>query len=436
MMLRRLLAALAALTAIAAAAAPAPARADDAVEEIRRDTPVAGHGGWSAWSRLEGDRFRLVLRDPQGTVVVPSLPTSSRPWDVSLGPDTSGNVNAVYQRCTSRGCDIRRLNTATGREERLDTVSSPSFREATPAIWRSTVAFTRRVGGCDVPYVKDLASRAPSRRLLRSKCLTTPPGHVAIRGSRILVSSLDLQQADDFGAGRKTSEVRRYSAKPGGPSSAVLLRQGFGEESNLFGQVAIDEHHVTTVRHGVRQPHAFVRVRTFGGTPAEIRAHVPLTGSFAKTSDGTHLYVEAQDDESDACTQSVPCRIVVAPHSPFGRQVRSLAPRLTVEYVTDRPGRPRQNAPLPFRGALTRLVVVEGEILRTDPVAGIAVELRRRTLEERFEDTPYRGLTGPDGRYEIVVPPPIPREPWFTAVAATQPVPTWAGRGTVGQSAP
>jgi hypothetical protein len=415
---------------------PSTAAADEPVEEMLRDTPIAAHAGWSAWSRLEAGRYRLVLRDPQGAIVVPSLPTSSRPWDVSLGPDTSGNVNAVYQRCTSRGCDIRRLNTATGREDRLDTVSSPSFREATPALWRSTVAFTRRVRGCDVPYVKDLSSRAPSRRLLRSKCLTTPAGHVAIRGTRIVVSSLDLSETDDFGAGRKTSEVRRYSARRTGPSPAVLLRQGFGEESNLFGQVALDEHHVTTVRHGVRQPHAYVRVRTFGGTPATIPAHVPLTGSFAKSSSGTYLYVEAQDDESDDCTQNVPCRLVEGLSSPFGRQVRTLAPRLSVEYVTDRPGRPRQNEPLPFRGALTRLVVSEGEILRTDPVAGATVELRRRTLEERFEDTPYRGVTGPDGRYEIVVPPPVPREPWFTAVASTRPVPTWAGRGTVGQSAP
>jgi hypothetical protein len=261
---------------------------------------------------------------------------------------------------------------------------------------------------------------------------------VAVRGTRILVSSLDLSQADENGAGPKTSEVRRYSARGG--SSAVLLRQGFGEESNLFGQVAIDEHHTTTVRYGVRQAHSFVRVRTFGGRPAEVRAHESLTGGFAKTSDGTYLYLEAQDDETDSCTRltPVPCRVIEARFSPFGRQVRPLAPKLSVEYVTDRPGNPRQNAPLPFRGVLARDVVQDGNVLRSEPIAGETVELRRRLRgnPEVFTDTPYRGATGPDGRYEIVVPPPLPSEPWYTAVAGTSPVPTWAGRGTVGQASP
>jgi hypothetical protein len=107
-----------------------------------------------------------------------------------------------------------------------------------------------------------------------------------------------------------------------------------------------------------------------------------------------------------------------------------------VQYVTDRPGNPRQSMPLPFRGALTRDVVQDGNVLRTEPIAGETIELRRRLngTPETFTDTPYRGVTGPDGRYEIVVPPPIPAEPWFTAVAGTAPVATWAGRGTVGSA--
>ena len=422
-----------ALLALVAAALvlPAPARADDPIDQVGGDTPLAGYLGWSAWSRTEGDRFRLVLRDPRGTMVVPQLPTSSRPWDVSLGPDADRDVVAIYQRCTARGCDLRRLSVDTGREETLDGASSPRFREATPAIWRNTVAFTRRVGSCDVPYVKTLGSTRPSRRLLR-KCLRIAAGHLAIRGTRIFTSGLDLDEADENLAGRKVSEIRRYSSTRSG--SEVILSQGFGEESNLFGQIAIDESHLTTVKVGVREPHAFVRVRTVGGTPAVSRAHLTLTGAFAKVSPGGSLYLQAQDGEGDSCGR-VPCRVILSSTSPFGRVVRLLPPEITVAYATDRPGRPRQNEPLPFRGILARKVVGDGEVLRVDPLPGVAVELRRRTLEERFEPTPYRGVTGPDGRYEIVVPPPVPREPWFTAVAATD-IPTWAGRGTVGQSAP
>jgi hypothetical protein len=394
------------------AAVPVPsAHADEAVDQVLRETPLAGYGGWAAWSRTVGDRHQLVFRNPQGVIVIPTLPTSSRPYDVSLGPDANSNVVAVYQRCTSSGCDIRRLSTASGREQTLRSVSSPTYREATPAIWRSTVAFTRRVRGCDVPYVKDLRSSRPSKRLLRTKCLQTAAGHMAVRGTRIFASSLDLSGTDENGSGRKVSEIRRYSS--GGGATKIIARQTFGEESNLFGQLAIDESHVTTVRVGVHGPHAFVRVRTTGGTAFASPAHLALTGAFAKSSSGTSLYLQAQDDETDSCGP-VPCRVIRSPQSPFGRVVRSLPPQLTIE-----PG---------FSGSLTRLVVADGEVLRTDPVPGVTVALKRRVNEqpERFEDTPFRAVTGPDGRYSIVAP----GETRATAVAATEPVATWAGRGT------
>ena len=421
------------IACLAAAAAPA-AHADEPVAEVLRDTPLAAYGGWAAWSRAEGDRYQLVFRDPQGTTVVPTLPASSKPYDVSLGPDANGNVVAVYQRCFSDDCEIRRLSTASGREQKLDSIDSPRYREATPSIWRSTVVFTRRVRGCDVPYVKRLDSSRPSRRLLQRKCLQVAAGRTAIRGTRIFTSGLDLSQADENGAGRKTSEVRRYSARASG--SKVVLSQAFGEESNLFGQIAVDESHVTTVRIGVNRPHAFVRVRTTGGTAFESRAHLALTGAFAKSSSGTSLYLQAQDDESDSCTEPtpVPCRVIRSTQSPFGRVVRPLPPELTVAYE----GEARQSQPLTIRGRLSRKVVGDGEILRTEPVANTVVELKRRTATqpERFEDTPYRAVTGPDGGYTIVVAPPIPREPWYTTVAATSQIATWAGRGTVGLAAP
>jgi hypothetical protein len=432
MPLRRALLALAALAAVFAAPTP-QAHADDAIAEVLRDTPLAGYGGWAAWSRADtSGRYRLTLRSPEGRVIEPTLPTSSRPWDVSLGPNARNDVVAIYQRCTSRGCDIRRLDVQTGREDILQSVSSPSYREATPAIWRSTVAFTRRIRGCDVPYVKALDSSAPSRRLLKTKCLQIAAGHLAVRGTRVVTSGLDLSGADENGAGRKTSEVRRYSTRESG--SKVLLLSAFGEESNLFGQVALDDNHITTVRYGIRPAHAFVRVRSAGGTAGEVRAHTTLTGAFAKSSSGTSLYLEAQDAESDSCTQltPVPCRVVRAPRSPFGRAERPLPPKLSVGFS----GTPRTTQPLPFRGVLSRQIVQDGNVIRVEPLAGVRVQLHRRFRgnPERFEATPYQSVTGPDGSYEIVVPPPIPSDPWYTAVAATPGVPTWAGRGTVGQT--
>ena len=413
------------------AAAPASALADAAVAELGRPAPVAAYGGWSAWSATDASgRYVLHLRGPDGTIRPAPYPSSSLPWDVSLGPDATGRPVAILRRCTPRGCDLQLLDPERGSAEALPSVSSPSYREATPAIWRSIVAFTRRVRGCDVPYVKDLRSRAPSRRLLHSKCLQTAAGQVDVRGTRIVVSSVDMSEADEHGAGRKVAEVRRYSAR-GGPST-VLLAQGFGEEENVFGQLAQDERHVWTVRHGLNRG-SFIRVPSAGGRREEVTAFGVLTGGFAKAPDGNPLYVEAQDVESCGDFTAVPCRLVEASADPFGSTVRPLAPRLTVAYT----GTPRAGQPLAFSGTLTQRVVAGGELLRSDPLAGVTVDLRARVGQgpEQFAPTGLTAATGPDGSWAITLPS-LSGPPWYTAVAATPVVSTWAGRGTVGSTMP
>jgi hypothetical protein len=424
------------LCALALALVPAaPAAADQAVADIGRESPVAGYGGWEAWSRFDEStgRYTLTLRDPATGALKTPLSSSKRPWDVALGPDAHGNVVAVYQRCGSSGCDIRRLNVATGADQALKTVSSPSYDEATPAIWRSTVVFTRHIGDCDVPFVKDLGSSASSRRLLKSKCLTTPAGHASIRGSRIVISSVDLSGADSNGAGRKVSELRKYSS--GASGSRVILSVTFGEESNLFAQVAQDDRFAYTARIGFHQANTFVRVPFSGSRPEEVRAFRTLTDAFAKPTPNSSLYVESQDEAGPACDgfDDVPCRLVRAPAIPFGGVERTLTPQLTVAYE----GQPRRGLPLPFAGTLTQQVVAGNSVVRTTPLGGVSVGLLHRTgaSPERFDDTGLEAVTGADGSYRIVLPAAA-ADPWYSAVAATPAVPTWAGRGTVGSVTP
>jgi hypothetical protein len=430
MSIRKLVPALAALALIPSA----PAAADQAIAEIGRESPVAAYGGWEAWSAFDeaSGRYALTLRDPQGAVKAAPLPPAATPWDVSLGPDAAGNVVAVYRSCGASGCDVRRLNVVTGRDQALQTVSSPRYDEATPAIWRSMAVFTRHVGRCDVPYVKDLSSSRPSRRLLKSRCLTTPAGQAAIRGSRIVISSMDLSHADSNGAGRKTSELRVYSSRAAG--SRVIDQQTFGEESNLFGQVALDARYAYTVHYGLHPATAFVRVAFSGGAPQEVRALRELTGAFAKPSANGSIYVERQGGEEAGCDgfTDVPCRLVEAPSSPWLGQ-RTLTPQLSVAYV----GQPRRGQPLTFTGALTQQSAAGNSIAGTAPLAGVAVELYHRTgsSPERFEATGLRAVTAADGSYSIVLPT-AGADPWYTAVAATPGVATWAGRGTVGSVAP
>jgi hypothetical protein len=113
--------------------------------------------------------------------------------------------------------------------------------------------------------------------------------------------------------------------------------------------------------------------------------------------------------------------------------VRVLTPELTVAYE----GTPRRGQPLVFSGTLTRRAVAGDEVVRTDPVPGVTVELRHRTgsSPERLEATRLAAVTGPDGTWRTVLPA-VGDDPWYTAVAATAPVPTWAGRGTVGSVTP
>jgi hypothetical protein len=414
------------------AAVPASASADEAIAETTMPTPLAAYGGWTAWSSADaGGRYVLRLRGPDGGIRDAPLPSSSKPWDVSLGPDAGGRAVAIYRRCRPTGCDIDSLDLASGRIERLRAVSSPSFDEATPAIWRSTVVFTRRVRRCDVPYVKDLRSSAPSRRLLRSKCLQTAAGQMSIRGTRIIASSIDMSEADEHGAGIKTSEIRRYSARTAG--SSVLARQSFGEESNLFGQVAQSDRFVWTVRIGVHGPNVFVRIPLGAGARKEVPSWRTLGAGFARTPEQGYVYVELQDPSGCSTFDSVPCRIVSSPADPFGSTVRVLTPELTVAYT----GTPRAGQPLAFSGRLTRRSVAGGEILRTEPLFGVSVDLRARIGQdpERFTGTGLTATTAADGSWAITLPS-LTGLPWYTAVAATPGVVTWAGRGTVGSTMP
>jgi hypothetical protein len=431
MSIRTIVPALAVLALIPAA----PAAADQPIAEIGRESPVAAYGGWEAWSAFDeaSGSYALTLRDPQGAVKAAPLAPSDQAWDVSLGPDARGDVVAIYRSCGPDGCDVRRLYVATGRDQALRSVSSPSYDEATPAIWRSTVVFTRRVGRCDVPYVKDLSSSKPSRRLLKSKCLTTPAGQAAIRASRIVISSVDLSHADSHGAGRKASELRQYSSRE--PGSKVIDQVTFGEESNLFGQVALDGRYAYTLHHGLHQTNAFVRVPLTGGAPEEVRTFREVTGAFAKPAANDSIYVERQGfEEETGCDgfTDVPCRLVYVSSSPWVGE-RTLTPEAQVAYT----GQPHLGQPLTFVGGVFQQTVAGNSVVRTTALAGVTVELYRRVgaNPERFEPTGARAVTNADGHFDIVLPA-VGAQPWYTAVASTAGVPTWAGRGTVGSTAP
>jgi hypothetical protein len=427
---RKIVPALAALALVPAA----PASADQAVAEIGRESPVAAYSGWQAWSAFDESKgtYAMTLRDPSGAVKAAPISASKKPWDMSLGPDANGAVVVVYRKCNTSGCDVHRLYVTTGKDQTLKSVSSPQYDEANPAIWRSNVVFTRHSGKCDIPYVKNLSSSSSSRRLLKSKCLTTPAGQAAIRGSRIVISSVDFSQADSSGAGLKVSELRLYSSTKSG--SDVIDSMNFGEESNLFGQVALDDKYAYTLHYGVHPTNSFRRVPFSSGAPQEVPVDRTVNGAFAKPSANASIYVEQQGGEDSSCDgfTDVPCRLVYAPASPFAGQ-RTLTPQLTVAYT----GQPQSGQPLTFAGVLSQTTVNGKTTVGTAPLAGVTVELYHRTGSnpEQFVATGLRAVTDAGGNYSIVLPA-VGADPFYTAVASTPGVATWAGRGTVGSVAP
>ena len=177
-----------------------------------------------------------------------------------------------------------------------------------------------------------------------------------------------------------------------------------------------------------------MRVPLTGGAPEEVRTLREVTGAFAKPAANASIYVERQGGEEAGCDgfTDVPCRLVYAPSSPWLGE-RTLTPEAQVAYT----GQPHLGQPLTFAGGVFQQTVSGNSVVRTAPLAGVTVELYRRvgSNPERFEPTGARGVTNAAGHFDIVLPA-VGAQPWYTAVAATPGIPTWAGRGTVGSTAP
>lgn len=146
--------------------APAAAQAAPvtlAVEE--RATRVAAWEGTILWSRFDpATNGYSLVKSIDGAPAVPvGVPArAGGPFDVDLGTNRGGTTFAVY----TRGGDIYRLNIATGRETKIDKLSSPALSERDPTIMRGEIAFIRRNGGRDELRIGNTTSGSKGSRLL------------------------------------------------------------------------------------------------------------------------------------------------------------------------------------------------------------------------------------------------------------------------------
>jgi hypothetical protein len=153
-MLRTALLRLIPLTALAAAAlAPAAHAAPTTIATEQRATEVAAWAGTVAWSSFDpatNDYHLVVSRNGAASQRLRVAP-SANAFDVDLGTNRSGSTYAVYSRCATpatnstppTGCDLYRLSLASGVEQKLTTLSSPTWDERDPTIFRGEIAFVR-----------------------------------------------------------------------------------------------------------------------------------------------------------------------------------------------------------------------------------------------------------------------------------------------------
>jgi hypothetical protein len=432
---------IAAVAAVAAALlTPSVATADEVVAELAKDTPIAAYGGVLAWSSYDAASGRYTLtikrREPWGVdVVEPArIATATRPFDVSLGPDSKGRTVALYTRCrtSTRGCDIYRYELRTRSERRLSSVSSPSLDEAWPAQWRDRIAFVRRarthvVDGydhrpdprgrgpllaCDIPYVKTTTSSTPSRRLDRAHCGTTTA--IAIRDQSI-VQVTDLNQG---GAGSE-SDVRLLRARGG--SATQLARTAGGEGGySPFSSPSLTASAVFLTRTGLRQDvsQGFVRIDLASRRLTTVAANVELAGAVKRDERGGFWYVEGPEPHFDFHAEPPfcrspyqPCRLVHASASPFSAAQRTLLPRLEVGAFA--------GTPAVLSGTLTQAVVSAGSVVRREPLPGVALGLLRNddpNEEGPYVDTALATTTAADGRWAFA-PPAMAPDALYVVVA-------------------
>ena len=416
------------------ALAPA-ARADTAVGVTPGPTNVASYGGYVAWSQYAPATRHYTLElqrsgEPPKSIAAASSPA---PLEVSLGPDSAGNVVALYVRCTSaptrpndvaNGCDAYRYNTKSGSQAKL-ALSSPSYDEEWPVQWKGQFAFGRAVLSgsgtsairCDVPYRRAL-SAGSSTRMDRGHCAAM--NGLALRGTVVGQTTI----------ARNESDVRLLST--GGGPLTVAMSTSYGEESNLLGGPALDATYVYAAHYGVHPAQAFVRIRRSGLSRQEVPARLDLAGTLA--IDGqTISYVEPMGGfKGEDCTQVTPCRVVRSPSSPFGQARRDLPPELTLSAPTQSALVPADQ-PLAVTATLTRTTVAAGNVVGTAPVAGVPVGLLRAVAQGQnpyaaYADTGLGGTTGAGGVATITLPAPQAPSTTYGATTRGSDPPAYSGQ--------
>ncbi len=413
---------------------PAAAGADVAMTSTPRDTPISAYKGTLAWSQWDTvkQQYRLVLTTVKtGAATRPKIGLRKAPFDVTLGPDSNGKTVALYSRCSKSDgtdCDAYRYDLAKKKETRLD-FSRDDRDEAWPSQWQGRYAWVEqrgkgddpndfKDGNCDAPLTRGVSSTSPVKELSKGTCGTV--SGQALRGGTIVQT---VAWADDVT--RHFSELRQLSVK-GGSAKRLARLQGL-QGGDLYSAPLLDDGFVYATRTGSGTTPRFVRVERTTGKVQFLEALTPLAGRLARDA-GRTFYIEQQVGDPGApgiaCATARPCRIVRADPDVFSSGERRLAPRLTFQAPPSPiPG----DQPLALSGSLLQPVVRQGALVRTEPVAGVALEgLQATDLNnangENLRATGRTAVTGADGSWALTIAPPVPADGFYAAITRSLPV--------------
>lgn len=157
-----LLAGMLALVAVSAltVATPAQGRVPVVLAPVSANGPISARGGWVVWSTPGSGGWVLMAWHRGSRFRLPVAPRPE-PFDVNVGSDAGGRPVATFSRCATtpvptaffndgppahvlgRGCRVRVLVLAGGRERAAALTHPIGTSDTDPSMWRGRLAFAR-----------------------------------------------------------------------------------------------------------------------------------------------------------------------------------------------------------------------------------------------------------------------------------------------------
>ena len=203
-------------------------------EEVLPGGQIRQNPGWLAWAQpVEGGRWRLAVRSPQGVTTTPAIPDFGAAPDPTVGSDRFGisgrRLFVVYSRCTGTsaiaGCDVYRYDVARGTEAKVTAISTVTASETAPSVRTGLWSFVRRAAARPSPGVYAYTPNGGVRRM----------SSVLARETAMSVSRVAYAYNSSNGGG---VAIRRLSGEGGVvlattreravPSSLVATRYHYG----------------------------------------------------------------------------------------------------------------------------------------------------------------------------------------------------------------